>query len=51
MSGSISLVGPTEVVGELLGGKAPGVDEIRPEMLKALDVVGLSWLTHLCNVV
>ena len=32
----------TEVVGKLLGGKAPGVDEIRPEYLKSLDVVGLS---------
>ncbi|KAK3512370.1 hypothetical protein QTP70_007360 [Hemibagrus guttatus] len=34
----------TEVV-QLLGGKAPGVDEICPEYLKSLDVVGLSWLT------
>ncbi|KAK3523485.1 hypothetical protein QTP86_033979, partial [Hemibagrus guttatus] len=40
----------TEVVQQLLGGKAPGVDEIRPECLKSLDVVGLSWLTHLCNI-
>ncbi|KAI3374010.1 hypothetical protein L3Q82_022568 [Scortum barcoo] len=37
----------TEVVRKLLGGKAPGVDEIRPEYLKSLDVVGLSWLTRL----
>ncbi|KAK3556221.1 hypothetical protein QTP70_006736 [Hemibagrus guttatus] len=37
-------------VPELLGGKAPGVDEIRPEYLKSLDVVGLSWLTRLCNI-
>ena len=36
----------TEVVGKLLGG-APGVDEIRPEYLKCLDVEGLSWLTCL----
>ncbi|KAK3555302.1 hypothetical protein QTP86_014896, partial [Hemibagrus guttatus] len=36
----------TEVVQQLLGGKAPGVDEIRPEYLKCLDVVGLSWLTR-----
>ncbi|KAI3366592.1 hypothetical protein L3Q82_009277 [Scortum barcoo] len=35
---------------KLLGGKAPGVDEIRPEYLKSLDVVGLSWLTRLCNI-
>ncbi|TWW63827.1 RNA-directed DNA polymerase from mobile element jockey [Takifugu flavidus] len=40
-----------EGVKKLLGGKAPGVDEIRPESLKALDVVGLSWLTRLCNIV
>ncbi|TWW62405.1 hypothetical protein D4764_04G0010520 [Takifugu flavidus] len=39
-----------EVVKKLLGGKPPGVDEIRPEFLKALDVVGLSWLTRLCNI-
>ncbi|KAK3539743.1 hypothetical protein QTP70_013176 [Hemibagrus guttatus] len=40
----------TEVVQQLPGGKAPGVDEIRPEYLKSLDVVGLSWLTCLCNI-
>ena len=33
------------VVRKLLGGRAPGVDEVRPEFLKALVVVGLSWLT------
>ncbi|KAK3521856.1 hypothetical protein QTP70_018587 [Hemibagrus guttatus] len=27
-----------------------GVDEIRPVYLKSLDVVGLSWLTRLCNI-
>ncbi|KAK3552129.1 hypothetical protein QTP86_001507 [Hemibagrus guttatus] len=32
----------TEVVQQLLGSKGPGVDEIRPEYLKSLDVVGLS---------
>ncbi|KAK3569195.1 hypothetical protein QTP86_026474, partial [Hemibagrus guttatus] len=41
----------TEVVQQLLGEKAPGMDEIRPEYLKSLDVVGLSWLTSLCNIV
>ncbi|KAK3566558.1 hypothetical protein QTP86_000624 [Hemibagrus guttatus] len=40
----------TEVVQQLLGDKAPGVDEIHPEYLKSLDVVGLSWLTRLCNI-
>ncbi|TWW77345.1 hypothetical protein D4764_12G0007350 [Takifugu flavidus] len=39
-----------EVVKQLPGGGAPGVDEIRPGYLKALDVVGLSWLTRLCNI-
>ncbi|TWW73382.1 hypothetical protein D4764_15G0007760 [Takifugu flavidus] len=34
--------GAAEVVKKLLGGKAPGVDEIRPEFLKALDAVGQS---------
>lgn len=28
----------------------PGPDEICPEKLKALDIVGLCWLTHLFNV-
>ncbi|KAK3505987.1 hypothetical protein QTP70_003199 [Hemibagrus guttatus] len=32
----------TEVVQQLLGGKALGVDEIRPEYLKSLDVVVLA---------
>uniref|UniRef100_A0A669BJZ3 Reverse transcriptase domain-containing protein n=1 Tax=Oreochromis niloticus TaxID=8128 RepID=A0A669BJZ3_ORENI len=40
----------TEAVKQLLGGRAPGVDEVRPEFLKALDIVGLSWLTRLYNV-
>ena len=31
-----------EMVKKLLCGKAPGVDEVRPEFLRALDVVGLS---------
>ena len=40
----------TEVVRKLLGGKALGVDEIHPEYLKSLDVVGVSWLTYLCSI-
>ncbi|TWW68274.1 R2DM Retrovirus-related Pol polyprotein from type II retrotransposable element [Takifugu flavidus] len=39
-----------EVVKQLPGGRAPGADEICPGYLKALDVVGLSWLTRLCNI-
>lgn len=31
----------TEAAKELLGGRAPGVDEVHPEFLKPLDVVGL----------
>ena len=34
-----------KAVRKLLSGRAPGVDEGCPEFLKALDVVGLSWLT------
>ncbi|KAK3509648.1 hypothetical protein QTP70_008082 [Hemibagrus guttatus] len=40
----------SELVQQLLSGKAPGVDEIRPEYLKSLDVVGLSLLTHIPGV-
>uniref|UniRef100_A0A3P9I175 Reverse transcriptase domain-containing protein n=1 Tax=Oryzias latipes TaxID=8090 RepID=A0A3P9I175_ORYLA len=47
---SITRAEVTEVVNELLGGKAPGVDEVRPEHLKSLDAVGVSWLTRLCSV-
>lgn len=32
---------------ELLYIKAPGVEKIHPEIWKALDIVRLSWLTHL----
>lgn len=44
---SISMVEVTEEVIKFLGDRAPGVDEICFEMLKAFDVVGLSWLTCL----
>ena len=47
---SISLVEVTEVVKHLCSGKAPGIDEIQPEMLKALGIEGLSWLTCLFNI-
>lgn len=40
----ISLAESTEIVKKLLSGKAPGRDEIYPEMLKAPDIIGLSWL-------
>ncbi|KAI3367581.1 hypothetical protein L3Q82_026423 [Scortum barcoo] len=49
---SITQAEVTEVVRKLLNEwqGATGVDEIRPEYLKSLDVVGLSWLTRLCNI-
>ena len=49
-SSFISVGEVNEVVKQLHSGKAPGVDEIRPEMLKALNVEGLSWLTRLINI-
>lgn len=48
---SISLAEVSEVIKRLVSGKEPGVNEIRPEMLKDLDIFGQSWLTHLFNVV
>ncbi len=48
---SITQAEVTEVVKKLPGGRAPQVDEIRPEYLKCLDVVGRSWLTRLCIIV
>ena len=46
----ISLAEVSEVVKKLLSGKALGVYENHPEMLKALDIVGLSWLACLFSV-
>ncbi len=46
----ISLVEVSDVVKKLLSGKVPAVDDIHPKMLKALDIVGLSWLTRLFDV-
>lgn len=49
----ISLAEVSEVVEKLLSGKAPGVDEISPEMLNDAQDSGhywLSWLTCLFNV-
>ena len=46
----IHIVLPTEVDKKLYGVWTPGVDEIRPQFLKALGVVGLSQFTRLCNM-
>lgn len=32
------------------GGHGEGFSSVHPELLKTLDAVGLSWLTHLCSV-
>ena len=37
------------VIKSLKTGKAPGED-IRPEMLKAMDMYGVRWLTRVCRV-
>ena len=34
----------------LKAGKAPGEDDIRPEMLKAMNNFGVCWLTRVCQV-
>jgi len=46
----ITLSEVTRVVKKIPDGKVPGMDEIRPEMLKPLAMVALSWLTCLFNV-
>jgi len=41
LDSSITSAEVAEAVEKLPGGKAPGGDEIHPELLKALDTVGL----------
>ena len=38
------------VIKSLKTGKAPGEDDIRLEMLKAMNIYGVCWLTRVCKV-
>ena len=38
------------VIISLKTGKAPGADDIRPEMLKAINMYDVRWLTRVCKV-
>ena len=38
------------VIKSLTTGKAPGEDDLRPEMLKAMSVYGVRWLIRVCKV-
>ena len=50
-SNQLSIAEVTTAIKSLRSGKAAGIDEIRPEMLKALSPCGTQWLTRICNVV
>ena len=47
----ISPIEVTTAIKALKSGKAAGIDEIRPEMLKSLNSGGINWLTRICRIV
>ena len=46
----ITVTDVNAVIKSLKTGKAPGEDDIRPEMLKAMKVYSVLWLTRACKV-
>ena len=38
------------VIKSLKTSKTPGEDDIRPDMLKAMNIYGVRWLTRVCKV-
>ncbi|CAF1059527.1 unnamed protein product [Rotaria sp. Silwood1] len=50
-SNAITMGEVSSAIKSLKSGKAAGIDEIRPEMLKALNNGGIRWLTRICAVV
>lgn len=48
---SLNGIKVTEMIKKLHGSRALGMDDVDicPDFLKALGVVGVSWLIHLCN--
>ncbi|CAF2877141.1 unnamed protein product [Rotaria sp. Silwood2] len=49
-SNTISTTEVTTAIKSLKSGKAAGVDEIRPEMLKSLKSGCVDWLTRICRM-
>ena len=47
----ISPIEVTTAIKALKSGKAAGIDEIRPEMLKSLNCGGINWLTRIYQIV